>query len=59
MRTRVVIVGAVWLVGVIATWIYLASDRLHCQYFRDQTACARLEWQSALALAKKRTEARL
>jgi hypothetical protein len=60
MRTLVVIVGAVWLLAVIAMWIYLAnSDGLRCQYLHDQTACARLEWQSALALAKKRIEERM
>lgn len=59
VRTRVVIIGAVWLLAGFAMWIYLATgDGLRCQYLHDQTACARLEWQSALALAKKRIEAR-
>jgi hypothetical protein len=60
LRTLIVIVGAMWLLAVVAMWIYLANgDGLRCRYLHDQTACARLEWQSALALAKKRIEERL
>lgn len=60
IRRLLVIVGAVWFMAGIAMWIYLAAlDGLRCQYLRDQTACARLEWQSVLALAKKWIEARL
>jgi hypothetical protein len=60
IRRLLVIIGAVWFMAGIATWINLATiDGPRCQYLHDQTACARLEWQSALALAKKRIEARL
>ena len=58
IRRRVVMVAAVWLLAGVAMWI-ATSDGLRCQYLHDQTACARLEWQSALYLAKKRIEAGL
>jgi hypothetical protein len=58
IRRRVVMVGAVWLLAGIAMWI-ATSDGLRCRYLHDETACARLEWQSALYLAKKRIEAGL
>lgn len=60
MRGWIVLVGVAGLLAGIAVCTCLAtSDGVRCQYLHDQTACARLEWQSALALAKKRFEARL